>query len=82
MCCDRSRKRSKSKYIAVADSLGLPIKGIIETHLHADFVSGHIELQEMTGATIYITEKAKAEFEHYVLLKMKKNFKSIRYFLK
>lgn len=57
--------REVTQYIAVADSLGLPIKGIIETHLHADFVSGHYELKELTGATIYITEKANAEFEHH-----------------
>jgi hydroxyacylglutathione hydrolase len=57
--------REVSQYILAAESFGLPIKGIIETHLHADFVSGHVELSELTGATIYITEKADAEFEHY-----------------
>ncbi len=59
--------REVSQYMAIADSLGLPIKGIIETHLHADFVSGHMELRELTSATIYITEKANAEFEHYAV---------------
>lgn len=59
--------REVTQYIAIADSLGLPIKGIIETHLHADFVSGHIELRELTGATIYITERADAEFEHHAV---------------
>jgi len=59
--------REVTQYIAIADSLGLPIKGIIETHLHADFVSGHIELRELTGAIIYITVKANAEFEHYAV---------------
>ncbi len=59
--------REVSQYIAIAESLGLPIKGIIETHLHADFVSGHIELRELTGATIYITAKANAEYEHYAV---------------
>ncbi len=57
--------REVTQYIAAADSFGLPIKGIIETHLHADFVSGHIELRERTGAAIYINEKANAGFEHY-----------------
>lgn len=56
--------REVKQYIAIADSLGLPIKGIIETHLHADFVSGHVELSEITGATIYVTEKANALFDH------------------
>lgn len=59
--------REVTQYMAIADSLGLPIKGIIETHLHADFVSGHAELRERTGATIYITRKANAEFEHYAV---------------
>jgi len=60
--------REVKQYIAIAKSWGLPIKGIIETHLHADFVSGHVELRELTGATIYITEKANAAFEHHALV--------------
>ncbi len=59
--------REVKQYISIAGSLGLPIKGIIETHLHADFVSGHIELSELTGAGIYITEKANAGFDHYAV---------------
>jgi len=56
--------RDVSQYLAIAEALGLAITGIIETHLHADFVSGHLELRELTGATIYITAKAQAAFEH------------------
>lgn len=59
--------REVEQYIAIAKSFNLPIKGIIETHLHADFVSGHVELRELTGATIYITAKANAEFEHHAV---------------
>ena len=59
--------REVTQYVAIADSLRLPIKGIIETHLHADFVSGHNELSALTGAPIYITEKANAQFEHYAV---------------
>ncbi|MBP1764165.1 MAG: metal-dependent hydrolase, beta-lactamase superfamily [Firmicutes bacterium] len=59
--------REVAQYIAIANSWGLPIKGIIETHLHADFVSGHIELRERTGATIYISDKANAQFPHYAV---------------
>lgn len=59
--------RDVSQYLSAAKTLGLPIKGIIETHLHADFVSGHAELRELTGATIYITEKAGAVFNHQPL---------------
>ncbi len=56
--------RDVSQYISAANSLGLPIKAIIETHLHADFVSGHTELAELTGAKIYMTRAADALFEH------------------
>ncbi len=57
--------REVGQYMAIAESLKLPIKGIIETHLHADFVSGHLELSELTGAPIFITARANAEFEHH-----------------
>lgn len=60
-------ERNVDQYINIAASFGLPIKGIFETHLHADFVSGHIELAEKTGATIYISSTAKAEFDHYAV---------------
>lgn len=59
--------REVGQYLAIAESLGLPIKGIIETHLHADFVSGHIELGELTGAPIYMTARANAAFEHHAV---------------
>lgn len=59
--------REVKQYLEIAASWGLPIKGIIETHLHADFISGHIELRELTGASIYISEQAQAEFEHYAV---------------
>lgn len=59
--------RDVKPYVDIAKSFGLPIKGIIETHLNADFVSGHMELRELTGAAIYITKQANAEFEHYAV---------------
>ncbi len=59
--------RDVKPYLQIAATLGLPIKGIIETHLHADFVSGHLELAELTGATIYITKQANAAFAHVAL---------------
>jgi len=37
-----------------ARAQGLRIEHVIETHLHADFVSGHRELAERTGAKIYL----------------------------
>jgi len=59
--------RDVAQYLQMAGALGLPIKAIIETHLHADFISGHMELARLTGATIYISEKAKAAYPHYAV---------------
>jgi glyoxylase-like metal-dependent hydrolase (beta-lactamase superfamily II)/rhodanese-related sulfurtransferase len=57
-------QRDVDQYIAAAEENGLAIKYVIETHLHADFVSGHRELAERTGATIVIGREAHAEFPH------------------
>ncbi len=43
-------RRDVDEYVAEADRRGLRIRWVIETHLHADFVSGHRELSERTGA--------------------------------
>ena len=51
-------------YIETAAQHGLQIEHIIETHLHADFVSGHQELAERTGATIYLGDGSGATFPH------------------
>jgi glyoxylase-like metal-dependent hydrolase (beta-lactamase superfamily II)/rhodanese-related sulfurtransferase len=51
-------------YLEWADEKGLKIRHIFETHLHADFVSGHKELAARTGATIYIGVQAHAGFPH------------------
>jgi hydroxyacylglutathione hydrolase len=57
-------QRDVDEYLAEADAQGLQIKYVIETHLHADFVSGHQEIAARTGAQIVFGEKAGAEFEH------------------
>lgn len=54
-------------YLEAAAANGLTIRHIFETHLHADFVSGHMELARRTGATIYIGERAGAAFPHHPL---------------
>jgi hydroxyacylglutathione hydrolase len=54
-------------YIKAAEEHGLKIAHIFETHLHADFVSGHKELAQRTGAKIYIGERAGAKFAHVPL---------------
>jgi hydroxyacylglutathione hydrolase len=57
-------QRDVEIYLKAAEENGLKIRHIFETHLHADFVSGHKELAERTGAKIYIGEKAGATFPH------------------
>ncbi len=57
-------QRDVEQYIAEAKAQGLKIKYVIETHLHADFVSGHRELAARTGAEIVFGEKAGATFPH------------------
>ncbi|MFN2576597.1 MAG: rhodanese-like domain-containing protein [Pyrinomonadaceae bacterium] len=57
-------QRDVDQYIEEARARGLTIKYIIETHLHADFISGHHELTDRTGAEIVFGEKAGAEFPH------------------
>src|SRR5215208_5653220 len=57
-------QRDVDEYISEADAQGLKIKYVIETHLHADFVSGHQEIAARTGAQIIFGEKAGAAFAH------------------
>jgi glyoxylase-like metal-dependent hydrolase (beta-lactamase superfamily II)/rhodanese-related sulfurtransferase len=57
-------QRDVDIYVKAAAEQNLRIEHIFETHLHADFVSGHRELAERTGAKIYIGEKAGAKFPH------------------
>jgi glyoxylase-like metal-dependent hydrolase (beta-lactamase superfamily II)/rhodanese-related sulfurtransferase len=57
-------QRDVEIYLKAANDRGLKITHIFETHLHADFVSGHIELAARTGATIRISAKAEATFPH------------------
>jgi glyoxylase-like metal-dependent hydrolase (beta-lactamase superfamily II)/rhodanese-related sulfurtransferase len=56
--------REVQKYLDVAAARGLKITHIIETHLHADHVSGNTDLAERTGADIYLHEASGAEFNH------------------
>lgn len=60
-------RRDVDEYIAIAATNGLTIRYVIETHLHADFVSGHRELAARTGASIAIATEANAEFPHLPL---------------
>src|SRR5205085_9233617 len=57
-------QRNVDQHIKEAAEQCLSIKYIIETHLHADFVSGHNELAARTGAEIVFSEKAEAKFSY------------------
>src|SRR5271170_4413773 len=57
-------QRDVDIYIETATQKGMKIEHIIETHLHADFVSGHRELADRTGAKIYLGARAGATFPH------------------
>lgn len=57
-------QRDVGLYLAEAAARGLRIAYIIETHLHADFVSGHLELADRTGAQILIGAAADVKFPH------------------
>ena len=55
-------QRDTDQYIAFAAEHKLKIKHVFLTHLHADFVAGHLELRDRVGATIYLGAAAKAEY--------------------
>jgi len=57
-------QRDVEIYLEAANRLGVQIRHIFETHLHADFVSGHLELASRTGANIYLGAEADARFPH------------------
>src|SRR5258706_13797469 len=57
-------QRDVEIYLDLAARNGWRIEHIVETHLHADFVSGHRELAERTGARIYLGAEAGVMFPH------------------
>ncbi len=58
--------RETDPYIERAHERGVKIKYIFETHFHADFVSGHVDLAKKTGATIVYGPTAETSFDTYV----------------
>jgi glyoxylase-like metal-dependent hydrolase (beta-lactamase superfamily II)/rhodanese-related sulfurtransferase len=52
------------EYLSIARYLGVQIEHVLETHTHADHVSGHGRLAEATGARIHIHRVAGAEYDH------------------
>jgi hydroxyacylglutathione hydrolase len=55
-------QRDIQRYLEFAAEHKLQIKHVILTHLHADFIAGHLELRDRAGATIYLGAKAQAEY--------------------
>lgn len=61
-------QRDVEQYIEESATHGLKIEYIVETHLHADFVSGHCELAARTGAEIIFSRHANAAFPHRAVM--------------
>ncbi|TWO32607.1 MBL fold metallo-hydrolase [Seonamhaeicola sediminis] len=58
--------RETQQYVDKANNENAKIKYIFETHFHADFVSGHLDLAKKTGATIIFGPEAKTDYEAYI----------------
>ncbi|CAN3131635.1 MBL fold metallo-hydrolase [Mycobacterium sp. smrl_JER01] len=56
-------QRDVAEYLSDAEEYGFTIELVIETHFHADFLSGHLELAKATGAKIVYSSVAETEFE-------------------
>ncbi|NEE16564.1 MBL fold metallo-hydrolase, partial [Streptomyces sp. SID7499] len=56
-------RRDVSEYLNDAESRGFTIVGVINTHFHADFVAGHLEVASRTGAWIGYGQRAETEYE-------------------
>src|SRR5258706_9305990 len=63
-CAIVDPQRDVDQYLDAARERGLVIKFVLETHLHADFVSGHRELAARSGAEIVFGAAANAAFPH------------------
>ncbi|GAB6072422.1 MBL fold metallo-hydrolase [Venenivibrio stagnispumantis] len=57
-------KRDIEDYIQKAKEFGVEIEAVLVTHLHADFIGGHYELAEKTGAKLYLPAKQESKREH------------------
>lgn len=56
--------RNPLQYYQYAEATNSKIVAVFETHPHADFVSGHLQISEETGAKIYASEKIGAKYPH------------------
>src|SRR5437879_4799944 len=55
-------QRDIEQYMEEAKQHGLTITDVFLTHFHADFLAGHLELRDRTGAAIHLGAKAEADF--------------------
>lgn len=58
--------RESEPYLQLAEKRGAKIKYVFETHFHADFVSGHVDLADTSGAIIVFGPKAKPGYPSYI----------------
>ncbi len=56
-------QRDVDGYLADAARLGLRIEHVVLTHLHADFLAGHLELRDLVGAKIHLGRRAETEYD-------------------
>lgn len=63
-CAVIDPRRDVGVYLEAAASLGVKITHVLETHLHADFLSGHRDLAQASGAKIYVPRSAGCRFPH------------------
>jgi len=56
-------QRDIEQYVADAEELNCTIGHVFLTHMHADFIAGHLELRDRVGATIHLGAQASAEYE-------------------
>jgi hydroxyacylglutathione hydrolase len=66
-CAVIDPERDISRYLATAQQMGLRITHVLATHLHADFISGHRELADATGARIHAPRSAECGFPYVPL---------------
>lgn len=57
--------RNPMQYYAYAEEQNAKIVAVFETHPHADFVSGHLQIHQQTGATVYVSKLAGVDYAHH-----------------
>jgi glyoxylase-like metal-dependent hydrolase (beta-lactamase superfamily II)/rhodanese-related sulfurtransferase len=63
-CAIIDPRRDVEEYMLVAKGMGMRITHILETHLHADFISGHMDLAARTGAEVIVPKAGQCTFPH------------------